>query len=163
MRTYLSFGLILQDIPNSITPQTTLRLLPIPVGLLVLPCTHQCRQSPLLSTPFFSCPRQRKRRRPVSVPMTGVHYNSLLWMCTLNTLTWQCTEHYCGYYSVCDVLLSSDHHKYFIHSLLTTSTSNSVPYRQFKCIPFQYFVWPLNGSVLCNNMHLRTWKITEMI
>ena len=29
MRTYFSFGLILRDIPNSITPQTTLRLLPI--------------------------------------------------------------------------------------------------------------------------------------
>ena len=53
MRTYFSFGLILQDIPNSITPQTTLRLLPIPVGLLVLPCTHQCRRSPLTPSPFF--------------------------------------------------------------------------------------------------------------
>ena len=46
MRTYFSFGLIVRDIPNSITPQTTLRLLPIPVGLLVLPCTRQCRRSP---------------------------------------------------------------------------------------------------------------------
>ena len=27
-------------------------------------------------------------RRPVPVPMTGVCYNSLLWMCMLNTLTW---------------------------------------------------------------------------
>ena len=35
MHTYLSFGLILRDIPNSITPQTTLHLLPIPVELLV--------------------------------------------------------------------------------------------------------------------------------
>ena len=26
--------------------------------------------------------------RPVPVPVTGVRYNSLLWMCTLNTLTW---------------------------------------------------------------------------
>ena len=44
----------LQDIPNSITPQTTLRLLPIAVGLLVLPCTHHCKWSPLtLFPPFF--------------------------------------------------------------------------------------------------------------
>ena len=49
MRTYFSFGLILRDIPNSITPQTTFRLLPIPVGLLVFPCTRQCRQSPPLT------------------------------------------------------------------------------------------------------------------
>ena len=28
------------------------------------------------------------RRRSVPVPVTGVHYNSLLWMCMLNTLTW---------------------------------------------------------------------------
>ena len=38
--------------------------------------------------PFFPCPGQRNRRRLVPVPMTGVRYNSLLWMCTLNTLTW---------------------------------------------------------------------------
>ena len=37
---------------------------------------------------FFSCPGQRNQRRPVPVPMTGVCYKSLLWMCTLNTLTW---------------------------------------------------------------------------
>ena len=41
-----------------------------------------------LPSPFFSCPRKRNRQRPVPVPVTGVHYNSLLWMCTLNTLTW---------------------------------------------------------------------------
>ena len=34
------------------------------------------------------CRGQRNRRRPVHVPVTGVRYNSLLWMCTLNTLTW---------------------------------------------------------------------------
>ena len=80
IRTYFSFGLILRDIPNSITPQTTLRLLPIPVGLLVLPCTHQCRWSLLTPPPppFFSCPGQRNQRRPVPVPVTGVRYNSLL-------------------------------------------------------------------------------------
>ena len=42
---------------------------------------------PLLPSPppfffFFCCPGQRNRRRPVTVPVTGV-----LWMCTLNTLT----------------------------------------------------------------------------
>ena len=56
----------------------TLRLLPIPVGLLVLPCTRQCRPPP----PPYS------QRKPVPVPVTGVRYNSLLWMCMLNTLTW---------------------------------------------------------------------------
>ena len=51
---FILFGLILRDIPNSITPQTTLHLLRIPVGLLVLPCTCQCRRSPLTpSLPFF--------------------------------------------------------------------------------------------------------------
>ena len=43
---------------------------------------------PLLPPPFFSCPGQRNRRRLVPVPMTGMCYNSLLWMCMLNTLTW---------------------------------------------------------------------------
>ena len=37
---------------------------------------------------FVSCPGQRNQWRPVPVPVTGVRYNSLLWMCTLNTLTW---------------------------------------------------------------------------
>ena len=59
MRTYLSFGLILQDIPNSITLQNT-RLLPIPDGLLVLPCTRQCRRYSAYSLPpppfFFPVP-----------------------------------------------------------------------------------------------------------
>ena len=67
------FCLILRDIPNSITPQTTLRLPPIPVGLHVLPCTRQCRRPhppPPPLTPF---------------PVTGVRYNSLLRMCTLTT------------------------------------------------------------------------------
>ena len=35
-----------------------------------------------------SCPGQRNQQRPVPVPVTGVRYNSLLWMCTLNNLTW---------------------------------------------------------------------------
>ena len=41
--------------------------------------------SPLLTPPpptLFSCSGQR------TVPVTGVRYNNLLWMCTLNTLTW---------------------------------------------------------------------------
>ena len=71
---------ILRDIPNSITLQTTLRLLPIPVGLLVLPCIRECRLYPVtIPTPFFPpCPGQRNRRRSVPVPVTGVRYNSLL-------------------------------------------------------------------------------------
>ena len=34
------------------------------------------------SQPWHTCPGQR------TVPVTGVRYNSLLWMCTLNPLTW---------------------------------------------------------------------------
>ena len=51
---HISFflGLILRDIPNSITPQTTLRLLPIPVGLLILPCTRQYRRPPPPPPPY---------------------------------------------------------------------------------------------------------------
>ena len=79
IHTYFSLGLNLRDIPNSIIPQTTLRLLPIPVGLLVLPCTRQCRRSPPYSLPLFStCHGHKNRRRPVPVPVTGVRYNSLL-------------------------------------------------------------------------------------
>ena len=33
---------------------------------------------PLLLTFFLSCPRQRNPRMPVPVPVTGMHYNSLL-------------------------------------------------------------------------------------
>ena len=43
---------------------------------------------PLLPPPLFSCPGQRNRQRPVPVSVTGVRYNSLLWMYTLNTLAW---------------------------------------------------------------------------
>ena len=92
IRTYFSISLILQDITNSITPQTTLRLLLILVELLVLPSTCQCRRSPLTPSTFlFSCLGHRNLRKPVPVTVTGVRYNSLLWMCTLNTwpdLTW---------------------------------------------------------------------------
>ena len=59
MRTYFSFGSILRDLPNSITPQTTLHLLSIPVGLLVLPCSTGAGgppPPPLLPTPFFLVP-----------------------------------------------------------------------------------------------------------
>ena len=35
------------------------------------------------------CPGQRSQQRPIPVPMTCVcYYNSLLWMCRLNSLTW---------------------------------------------------------------------------
>ena len=69
MRTYFSFGLILRDIPNSLTPQTTLCLLP-------LDCSYSLVPASAGGPP------------PLPVPVTGVRYNSLLWMCTLNTLTW---------------------------------------------------------------------------
>ena len=52
MRAYFSFGLILWDIPNSIAPETTLHLLPIPVGLLVLPCAGD-PPPPFSHSPFF--------------------------------------------------------------------------------------------------------------
>ena len=64
----------------------TFRLLPISVGLLVLPCTRQCRRSPLLPPLLFFV--LSRTEEPVPVPVTGVRYNSLLWMCMLNTLTW---------------------------------------------------------------------------
>ena len=52
MRTYFSFGLILRDIPNSITPQNS--LLSIPVRLFVLPYIRQCKRSPpLTSSPLL--------------------------------------------------------------------------------------------------------------
>ena len=55
MHTYFSFGLILQDIPNSITPQTTLHLLPIPVGTPRTPLYPPVKAvPPLLPSPFFS-------------------------------------------------------------------------------------------------------------
>ena len=44
---------------------------------------------PLLPPPlFFHSSGQRNRWRPVPLPVTDVRYNSLLLMCTLNTLTW---------------------------------------------------------------------------
>ena len=43
---------------------------------------------PLLQPLPPSCPGQRNQWRHVPVAVTGVRYNSLLWMCTLNTLTW---------------------------------------------------------------------------
>ena len=48
------------------------------VGLLVLSCTRQCRPTPYPLPRLFSCPRQKCRRRPVPVPVTGVRYNTLL-------------------------------------------------------------------------------------
>ena len=48
------------------------------VGLLVLPCTCQCRRSttPFIPSPFFSWPGQRSQRRSTPLPMIGVHYSS---------------------------------------------------------------------------------------
>ena len=39
--------------PSPCSPLNTLRLLPIPVGLLVLPCSRQCRRFPLLPPLLF--------------------------------------------------------------------------------------------------------------
>ena len=53
------------------------------------PCTLQCSRPPpppLLTPPVFPVPD--RGTRPVPVPVTCVSYNSLLWMCTLNSLTW---------------------------------------------------------------------------
>ena len=66
MRTYFSFGLILRDIPNSITPQNTLRLLPIAVQAVSLPT--------LLPPSLFSCPGTCARdRRAVQQLTLNVH------------------------------------------------------------------------------------------
>ena len=89
MRTYFSFGLILRDIPNSITPQNTLRLLPIPVGLFVLPCTRQCRRFPLTPSPFFlsrteepakagTCARDRRALQQLALNV-HVKHSDLTW------------------------------------------------------------------------------------
>ena len=82
------------DIPNSITPQTTLCLLLIPVRLLVLPCTHQCRRSPLTpSTPFFlfrieeptkarTCARDRRALQQLTLNVHVKHSDltgNLMW------------------------------------------------------------------------------------
>ena len=37
---------------------------------------------------FFSYPEQRNQRMPTPVPKRGVRYNSLLWTCSLHSLTW---------------------------------------------------------------------------
>ena len=72
------FGLILRDIPNSITPQNTVRLLPIQVGLLVLPCTHQCRRSPLLPPPLGTCARDRRALQQFALNV-HVKHSDLTW------------------------------------------------------------------------------------
>ena len=89
------FGLILRDIPNSITnsitPQTTLRPLPIPVGLLVFPCTCQCRRSPLTSPSLFFLSRTEEPAKAG----TCAHGKRALQQIALNVhvkhsdLTWQ--------------------------------------------------------------------------
>ena len=113
MRTYFSFGLILRGIPNSITPQTTLRLLPIPVGLLILPCTHQCRRSPLTPSPFFflfqtekpvrasTCTRDRRALQQFALNV-HVKHSDLTWPdLTWPDLTWpQCIHDLVNMYNV---------------------------------------------------------------
>ena len=81
MHTYFSLAEYYKTFQFHNTSNTR-RLLPTPVGLLVLPCTSQVRLSsstpPLLHPPFFPYPGQKNQLRPVPVPVTGVHYTSLL-------------------------------------------------------------------------------------
>ena len=91
MRTYFSFGLILRDIPNSITPQTTLRLLPIPVGLLVLPCTHQCRRSP-----SATCARDRRALQQLALNV-HVKHSDLTWPDSDNAYTCRGDKAWCEF------------------------------------------------------------------
>ena len=94
---------ILRDIPNSIAPQTTLRLLPIPipVRLLILPCTHQCRRSPpySLTPPFFflsqteepakasTCAHDRRELQQLALNVHVTH-SDLTWP----DLTWPASD-----------------------------------------------------------------------
>ena len=79
----------------------TLRLLPIPVGLLVLPCTRQCRQSPLTPSPLFSmswteepakagtCARDRRALQQLALNVHVKHWPDLTWPdLTWPDLTW---------------------------------------------------------------------------
>ena len=59
---------------------------------------------------------------PVPVPVTGVRYNSLLWMCTLNTdLTWpDLTRH--KLQAICDVSLGQSFRKFNSRSSQCSTT-----------------------------------------
>ena len=88
------FGLILWDIPNSITPQTTLRLLPTSVVLVVLPCTHQYRQFPPpppypLHFFFLSRTEEPAKARPYLCPWQQLTLN-------VSDLTWPDLRKSCG-------------------------------------------------------------------
>ena len=107
------FGLILWDIPNSITPQTPSACYWPWFDYLYSLVPASAGWSPLLPPPpFFFFVQVRgtgkdwkemkemfyltmhsthfilRGLRLVPVPVAGVRYNNLLWMCTLNTLTW---------------------------------------------------------------------------
>ena len=56
--------------PVQAVPPYSLHLLPIPVGLLILPCTHQCRQSPLL--PPHATDSSQTARSPLYPPVQAV-------------------------------------------------------------------------------------------
>ena len=97
--SWATFGLLIQKHYVQIAPKflptghskfhntlNTLRLLPTLIGLLVLPCIRQCRRRshPLL---FFSLSRTEEPAKDGTCARDWrACYNSLLWMCTLNTL-----------------------------------------------------------------------------
>ena len=51
-------------------------------------CAFHSRYRGARCSSAVSCPGEWNQRRPVHVPVIGVRYNSLLWICTLNTLNW---------------------------------------------------------------------------
>ena len=73
---YLTFLTILASVSNSRTLTW------------FAPPENGCEDKFKIQACVMTCPGQSNQRRPVPVPVTGVRYNSLLWMCTLNTLTW---------------------------------------------------------------------------
>ena len=87
------FGLILRDIPNSITPQTTLRLLPIPVGLLVLTIPASAGGPLLLPSPLLFLTRTEEPAKACAT--TALQCFQLLYITSLweNTAIWVVLYH----------------------------------------------------------------------
>ena len=132
MCIYLSFGLILQDIPNSITPQNTLHLLAILVRLLVLPCTCQCRRfpPPLLPPPFLSLSRTEE---PVKAGACA-HDRCALHKLALNVhvkhfdLTWPDLTWHCLWTQITKQICFWNRFRFFKFLLSNTSCTVSLLY-----------------------------------